>query len=326
MAFAATLRRWWPFPAAGALFLLALAGYHYLVATAPPPGGRADAAHLVVAESKRVSPGKPRGVSDWLPAWFDDRTLVFASSRSGGNELWLVGSDGSGLRQLTSATLAEDWIFKTARLVNDTRHPAAAPGGGPLACVRNNDIWTLARDGQRFNRLTADGESGNPCWFPAGNELLFTTARNGEPALWRMRADGSDAVPVRDEPGGLGAVALAPDGRRVAYVTRKAGNPDLWVYDLETGQATAVVATAEIESNPAWSPDGGKLVFVARRGSDANLWVVNADGSAPTQLTFTPQAKYAPAWSPDGTRIACHQGEPGQYELWLYTLGYSKLY
>lgn len=47
-------------------------------------------------------PASPDAVRDEAPAWFPDGTrIVFQSNRSGNVDLWVVGEDGTGLRQLT---------------------------------------------------------------------------------------------------------------------------------------------------------------------------------------------------------------------------------
>jgi TolB protein len=56
---------------------------------------------VVTGEERYLVPGRMEGNID--PAWSPDGSMiVFASNRSGSEEIWVINANGTGLHQLTS--------------------------------------------------------------------------------------------------------------------------------------------------------------------------------------------------------------------------------
>jgi Tol biopolymer transport system component len=108
---------------------------------------------------------------------------------------------------------------------------------------------------------------------PAGaeSEIAFVTSRDGDYAIYGMRADGS------------GEGRLSAKGEDVTRRTP---------------------AQAFFQVEPAWSADGTKIAFVSRREGRSHIYVMEADGSGTRRLTSGRHEDTAPAWSPDGRWIA----------------------
>jgi TolB protein len=72
---------------------------------------------------------------DWSP---DGKWLAFASDRSGDFEIWVVRSDGTGLRQVTSGPGSKTW-------------PAWSPDGRKILYTRSSEgkqgLWLVGADG-----------------------------------------------------------------------------------------------------------------------------------------------------------------------------------
>jgi len=108
-------------------------------------------------------------------------------------------------------------------------------------------------------------------WAPGG-EFLIARAdvpreqRLGSgvfPALWRVKADGSEAVPITPF-GTVGEFSISPDGRRVAYVGYGAGGgSDLWIVDVDGRNRRALTKDCWKAFEPVWRPDGTAIVFAA---------------------------------------------------------------
>lgn len=120
--------------------------------------------------SVRLLSGAPKQ-KDWMPRWSPDgRTIAFISQRGGWDQVWLLGADGQGLRQLTSAP-------------NDVTDLAWSPDGKRLACTLNRegafDLCLLdTADGQLTDLVRGEGLFSRPAWSPDGS---FLTAEYESP-------------------------------------------------------------------------------------------------------------------------------------------------
>ena len=103
----------------------------------------------------------------------------------------------------------------------------------------------------------------------AESEIAFVTSRDGDYAIYGMRADGSGEGRLSPEP--------------------------------ESDDVRRTPAQAFFQVEPAWSPDGAQIAFASRRDGRSHVYVMSADGSGTKQLTSGKHQDTAPAWSPDGT-------------------------
>ena len=264
--------------------------------------------------------------SSAMPSWTADGShLVFHSRRKEAKQhgiaarnIWIVGADGSGERQLTKGT-------------KDEYHPVVSPDGKKLLFVSelngSRDIWIADADGQNAVPLTDDpGTEDQPAWSADGRQIVYAAfpKEGGSFDLWLMYADGSGRRRLTTTPANEIFPAWHPSGDTIAYVTDVNGNFDIYTIDVRDGRTAPLVVSPDHEARPAWSPDGTKLAFARwpahGRTSDATPWVANADGTAPIELAAVPAPALHPAWSPDGRTLAFqHRGEKG-WEIWTLAL------
>lgn len=105
----------------------------------------------------------------------DGRKIVFRSGRDGNHEIYLMNSDGSGVRRLTDNE------------ATDTM-PSFSPDGREIAFTSNRggdyEIYTLKIDAEgkpgELRRITnSPGFDTHPVYSPDGKWLVFTSARGG---------------------------------------------------------------------------------------------------------------------------------------------------
>jgi TolB protein len=114
------------------------------------------------------------------------------------------------------------------------------------------------------------GGCGGESSAGAEAEIAFVSSRDGDYAIYGMRADGSGEGRLSDGEGG------------------DASSPAETFFQVE----------------PAWSPDGGEIAFASTRSGRSHVYVMRADGSGTRQLTSGKHKDNNPTWSPDGKVIA----------------------
>jgi len=237
------------------------------------------------------------------------RTTDLAANR-GRTDLWLVGSDGEGLRRLTSHPDSDSqprWSpdgrsvwFLSSRSGTSQVHRIPADGGEAEQVTRlplDVGSFALSRDG---GRLAVSLEV-----FPDCTTLECTTERLERDAARKTSARVYERLFVRHWD------AWA-DGRR----------SHLFVLPAAGGDAVDVMRgmDADSPSKPfggpeeyTFTPDGTGLVFAARDvglreawSTDFDLYLAPADGSAPPRcLTAANEALDSqPVFSPDGKTLA----------------------
>lgn len=228
---------------------------------------------------------------DWSP---DGRSLVYASSRTGRSQLYVVAADGTGTRRLT-------------RVAADDLAPTWAPDGRHLTFARVSNgqtaaLYTVRADGSHPVRLTDPAyDSFAPTYTPDGRHIVFLSSRGGlTAAVWIMGADGSGAH--RLTPAGLLGTPwdVSPDGRKILVGDNQNSPGPTALYDMNLdGTGLRRLTTAGCcyhDANARYSPDGRQIAFTTDRTGAARglredeIWTMTADGrdAHPVTSSLTP--------------------------------------
>jgi Tol biopolymer transport system component len=240
-------------------------------------------------------------------AWSsDEREIAFLaeSAANTASHLWVVGADGSGLRELTNfPTLGPSW----------------SPDGSDVVFMGWNDpawrIGFIAPDGGGLRwlptSLTAVISAGTaPAWSPDGKELAFVgVAASSAEVLTVVNADGSGARTLASG-GLLSDLRWLPSGaigflvRPITKSLETRGKVELIRPD---GSGLRLVAD-HVLPPVIWAPAGGQLAF-APPSSPRELVIASAGGSRRVLslpgLLARPGNGLAggPAWSSSGASI-----------------------
>lgn len=240
-----------------------------------------------------------------------DGTLALASSRSGAFEIYTVGADGAGLKQLTQGG------------GKDT--PAWSPDGGAIAYVSeaggNADIFVIGREGGEPARLTTSPLNDmHPFWSPDGKRIVFTrytpdenNAETGRLDVYAMNAGGSGEKRLV-KGGSYGS--LSPDGKSLLYWRYYDGNADIAIAAADGGKAKRMTSDPAFDGWPSWSPDGRSVAFAREDAGGVNIFVLDVATKEARQITAGAGRKTSPKWSADGKAVYFDGTVNGAQGLW----------
>jgi dipeptidyl aminopeptidase/acylaminoacyl peptidase len=203
------------------------------VASARPEAPRPFLASTQIDEAPQFSP--------------DGRRVAFSSTRiSRSPQIWVCDADGEGCAQVTSFKEA----CGTPRWSPDSRRLAFDSGeaGQPEIFVVDVDTaaWRQATSHPAVDVV--------PSWSHDGASIYFSSDRTGIFQVWRMPAEGGDAVPVTTS-GGFAAFETT-DGQ--LYFSRYE-KPGLWAVPVGGGPERPVLDQPACWGYWALAPHG---VFV----------------------------------------------------------------
>lgn len=202
--------------------------------TTPEPGAVSVAPPLDVALELFVAPVDDLDAAVQLtelrtgyvgsPTWSPDgRFIVFVADADGDEDLWLVQSDGAGLRRLTDNQFIDRdpaWspVLDSRRIVfaSDFESPGQLELYSFEVPPPNEELTVT--------RLTnASNSSYQPAWSPRGEYLAFISDRRGDPDLYLMTMDsgGIALLTLGDGDAEDRAPGFTPDGRWVSFISNR---------------------------------------------------------------------------------------------------------
>ncbi len=257
--------------------------------------------------------------------------IVFSSMLDGDAEIFVMDSDGSNMRQITTNIFSDGtpiWtisgtgiIFSSDRgdrnqlysmdydgknqinISNNAysdSHPSLNSSGNSIAYLSWADsglgnIYTCDIDGTGRTWISQSSDTLDiaPDWSPDGTKIAFSSIRAGTSswAVFTMDLAGSNVTLLADAGSDP---AWSPDGTKIAYTTFD----DLYIMDADGSNKVKVTNHGGDVRAPDWSPDGTKLVFTSNIDGDAEVYTINIDGTNELQLTHNSVSEREPSWSP----------------------------
>ena len=236
--------------------------------------------------------------------WLRDGKIIYGSTASGKEDVWLMNADGSDQKQLTTTPGAnfEPTVSDDGRTVVYVSKAADA----------TQNLWKMNLDNGAHAQLTNGNFDLRPDISPDGRWVVYMSVIQDSPTLWKIPIDGGAPIQLSDK---IAAVPrVSPDGRFIAcfYRAQVETHSKFAVLPFDGGEPVKVfdrTLTTFVEAGIRWTPDGRALSFIDNRDGVSNVWLQPLDGSPPKQLTnFTSETIFRFAWSPDGRMIVAERG------------------
>ena len=217
----------------------------------------------------------------------DERFVVFASDRSGKNNLYRIPVDGGESEPLTDwkGTLGAFQISPNGKWIAFT----AAPERPEVEAARKEK-----RDFRVVDETPA-------------NQSLYVVS---------FDTDLKGQRPVRKLVSGpyhISGIEWSPDSRSIAFETRPtpeaddALKADILEVEVESAAVRPIAATGEAEAEPRYSPDGRYLAFIRSKGARlAPTHIILYTRASEASRELPPTSDEAPnvlGWSADSRRV-----------------------
>jgi Tol biopolymer transport system component len=303
--------------------VLAAAAGCAAVGGAAPTGGREEIEGEDAAKMKAVG-AKVKG------------QIVWSSSRDGNHDLFVMNTDGSGVKRITKGD-AVDWF------------PRYSPDGSRILFVRSKKGWVSERDANaegKWDLYTLPAEGGTPkkaiddaswgTWvddqtilFVRGTKIFRQKLEGGEPEL----LVDSQKQEVLD-----GALLQQPqmssDGRFIA-ITLRGSKRETGIWDINKKAWLRTGDGCQIN----WTPDGHQVYWVHPTGNGGSRVFrqemangkptkeVDDDAKTFIDLPGRRSHEYFPELSDDGSWLVWaatqrgHDHDIADYEVYLWQVG-----
>ena len=256
----------------------------------------------------------------WMP---DGRRLLIAN----GNELTIVGADGSYPRRLITTAGLAFWL-------------RWSPDGKRLRFTLRNakrqtsELWEVEADGANPHPLFPGwSQPASECcgsWTSDGMDFVFQSWHSGygHSEIWALRERPwflKDREPrqITNGPLDYEAPTTSPDTHRIYFI---GVNSQIELLHALPGSSVFTALDQDLSSADLarYSPDGQWVAWL--NASDGSLWRSRSNGSDRIELTTPPLRIFTMKWSPDNRRLALMAEEPGKpWQLYLLDAEGGKL-
>jgi imidazolonepropionase-like amidohydrolase/Tol biopolymer transport system component len=264
--------------------------------------------------SMPISGGKATALRKGLPFEVqpkfspDGKLISFTSDAGGGDNIWIMKSDGSDAKQITKESF---------RLLNNATW---MPNGNFLIARKHftsgrslgaGEMWQYHITGgsgiQLTKRKNDQQDVNEPVVSPDGKYLYYSEDvapggafeynRDPNKQIYVIKrydlADGTTTI-LTGGPGGAGRPQISKDGKKMAFIKRVRAKTVLYIHDLETGEEWPVYdqlnrdqqdawAIFGVYPNFSWMPDNNEIVFWA----GGKIQRVNINTQSATEIPFS---------------------------------------
>jgi Tol biopolymer transport system component len=238
--------------------------------------------------------------------------IAFVSRRDGGDEVYVMGADGTDATRITATSSDKSfpaWTPTKARIVFE------GPGGNPMT---GDDLFRVNDDTTGLVPLITNPGDDGLAELSADGELMVFQSETapGNTEIFAADPDGGAQRQLTINPSEDGAPTISPDGRLIAFQSERDGNPEIYLMKADGTGQVRLTYDASADTAPTFSPDGTAIAFVSTRDDPptalqprGNVYAIAPDGSGLRRITAntTRENTGSPDWQPIPQHCTAHR-------------------
>ena len=291
-----------------------------------------------LSNMRQLTSGGENAEAYWA---FDGSQLIYQARKPGAecDQIYVLDPESGDTRMVSTGegrtTCSYFYPSGNEILYSSTHHHNAACPPNPdfsmgyvWPVYATYDVFASNLDGSGLRQLTTEeGYDAEATFSPAGDRIVFTSARDGDLELYSMAPDGSDVIRLTDRPGYDGGAFYSPDGSKIIWRAHypgegpeledyrrllsqgllRPGELEIYIMDADGSNQRQLTQLGGANFAPYWHPSGEKIVFSSNHhdpdGRDFEIYMINLDGSGLTRITYSEGFDGFPVFSPDGQHL-----------------------
>tara|TARA_B100001123_G_scaffold106763_1_gene124163 strand:+ start:487 stop:1455 length:969 start_codon:yes stop_codon:yes gene_type:complete len=291
-----------------------------------------------LSNMRQLTSGGENAEAYWA---FDGSQLIYQARKPGAgcDQIYVLDPESGDTRMVSTGegrtTCSYFYPSGNEILYSSTHHHNAACPPNPdfsmgyvWPVYETYDVFASNLDGSGLRQLTTEeGYDAEATFSPAGDRIVFTSARDGDLELYSMAPDGSDVIRLTDRPGYDGGAFYSPDGSKIIWRAHypgegpeledyrrllsqgllRPGELEIYIMDADGSNQRQLTQLGGANFAPYWHPSGEKIVFSSNHhdpdGRDFEIYMINLDGSGLTRITYSEGFDGFPVFSPDGQHL-----------------------
>jgi TolB protein len=262
-----------------------------------------------------LMPATPSAKDGYPSISHNGKHIVFISTRTGSEEVFVISVDGTGEKQLTNDKEKKNAPYwnKEDLIVFSSDDESASR------------LFTIQRDGSHLRQI-GQVPGRNPKLAPDGEHLIYATGSWTTSRLILSELHNPHPQQITGNDSAVWTGWWSKDGRQIAYALQNSAHElHVWVMNADGSnqrQITHIAASEGRAQWPVWSPDGRRLAIQVGRYSKtentSHIWIEDLTSGSEVKLAAheQPFLDETPAWFPDGKRIAFQSDRSGRMAIW----------